>query len=91
MVNKLRDIIIKIIGGAEKIALTGQEMNERAKQLSQGATDQASSTRKFHLPWRKWFPISSKILEMPADGKNCNYCFKCISKVRKALRKCKFY
>jgi methyl-accepting chemotaxis protein len=46
MVNKLRDIIIKIIGGAEKIALTGHEMNNRAQQLSQGATDQASSTEE---------------------------------------------
>jgi methyl-accepting chemotaxis protein len=46
MVTKLREIIEKVIQSSNHLGYTGDELLSRAKQLSQGATDQASSTEE---------------------------------------------
>ncbi|MCB2195233.1 MAG: chemotaxis protein [Bacteroidetes bacterium] len=46
MVEKLRDIVVNIISGAENIASASQQMSSTSQQMSQGANEQASSAEE---------------------------------------------
>jgi len=46
MVEKLRDIVNNIIGGADNIANAAQQMSATSQQMAQGANEQASSTEE---------------------------------------------
>lgn len=46
MVEKLRDIVINIISGADNIASASQQMSSTSQQMSQGANEQASAAEE---------------------------------------------
>lgn len=46
MVEKLREIVVNIVSGAENIASASQQMSGTSQQMSQGANEQASSAEE---------------------------------------------
>ncbi len=46
MVQKLRDIVVNIVGGADYIASASQQLSSASEQVSQGANEQASSVEE---------------------------------------------
>jgi methyl-accepting chemotaxis protein len=70
MVKKLSDVAVNVKMSSDNVAVGTQQINASTEQLSQGATEQASSIEEISSRrWRKWARTSNKTPTMPARRK----------------------